>query len=113
MSEMSSIQYKGFYDVPLIFITRYRSENYLFDCPFDEEREDDSEFYNVYLFPEFTDEELPNDWTTLHTQAIRCVGQIPVAGVKFDATRRAAVDASIIDTLNPDKPLIDEIRTAE
>jgi hypothetical protein len=99
VNEMTPIKYMGFYDVPLIFITRYRGVTYLFDCPFDEEREDDSDSYKVYLLPDLRDEELPKDWTTLNTRAIRYLGEMPVARVGFDPSRRKSIDASIIDDL--------------
>jgi hypothetical protein len=99
MNDMTPIKYMGFYDVPLIFVTRYRGETYLFDCPFDEEREDDSDSYKVYLLPPLKDEELPKDWTTLHMRAIRSFGEVPVATVRFDSTRRESMDPSIIDQL--------------
>ncbi len=99
MNDMTPIKYKGFYDVPLIFITRYRGETYLFDCPFDEEREDDSDSYKVYLLPPLKDEELPKNWTTLNTRAIHYLGEVPADRVGFDPTRRKSVDASIIDEL--------------
>src|SRR5262245_38860413 len=99
MHDWSPIQYMGFYDVPLIFLTRYQGETYLFDCPFDEELEDDSEFYKVYVVPSFADEDLPKDWTTLHTRATRYLGEVPVTSVRFDPTKRQSVDASIIKEL--------------
>jgi hypothetical protein len=99
MSEMTPIKYMGFYDVPLIFITRYHGTNYLFDCPFNEELEDDSDFYKVYVVPELKDEELAKDWTTLHTLATCYLGEVPVTSVRFDASRRKSVDASIISEL--------------
>ena len=81
MSEMTQIKYMGYYDVPLIFITCYGGETYLFDCPFDEEREDDSDSYKVYVLPALKDEELPKDRTTLHKRATRYVGEVPIASV--------------------------------
>jgi len=99
MINWSPIKYMGFYDVPLIFITRYRGETYLFDCPFDEEREDDSEFYNVYVLPAIGDEELPKDWTMLHERSTRFLGQVPVQTVRFDSTKRKAVDSSVIEEI--------------
>lgn len=99
MSNMTPIKYMGFYDVPLIFITSYRGETYLFDCPFDEDREDDSDSYKVYLLPPLKDEEWPKDWTTLLTRAIRYLGEVPVEQVQFDPTKRKEVDAAILDRL--------------
>jgi hypothetical protein len=99
MNDWSPIKYMGFYDVPLIFITRYRGETYLFDCPFDEELEDDSESYKVYVLPPLKDDELPKDWTTLHTRAVRYLGEVPVARVRFDPSKRQAVDSAILDEM--------------
>jgi hypothetical protein len=99
MSDWLPIKYMGFYDVPRIFITRYRGETYLFDCPFDEELEDDSDSYSVYVVPPLWDEDLPKDWTTLHKRAIRCLGQVPVESVRFDPSKRQSVDASILEDL--------------
>ena len=45
------------------------------------------------------DEELPKDWTTLHTKAIRFLGEVPVAAVRFDPTRRQSVETSVLDGL--------------
>jgi hypothetical protein len=78
MNDWSPIKYMGFYDVPLIFITRYRGETYLFDCPFDEKLEDDSESYKVY---------------------VRYLGEVPVARVRFDPSKRQAVDSAILDEM--------------
>jgi hypothetical protein len=103
MSIMTPIKYMGFYDVPLIFIMRHGGETYLFDCPFDEEREDDADSYNVYLLPPLRDEELPKDWTMLHTRATFFLGKVPVSNVQFDPTQRHSVDASILDGLTARK----------
>jgi hypothetical protein len=99
MSNWSPIKYMGFYDVPLVFITCYRGETYLFDCPFDEELEDDSDSYKVYLLPPLKEEDLPKDWTTLHTRAIRYFGEVPVGRVQFDPSRRQAIDSAILDEI--------------
>ena len=99
MSEMAPIKYMGFYDVPRIFITHYAGETFLFDCPFDEELEDDSDTYKVYMLPSINDEDLPKDWTSLHTRATHYLGEVPVKSVHFDQTRRKSVDTSIIDQL--------------
>ena len=103
MSEMTPFKYMGFHDVPRIFIMHYAGETFLFDNPFDEVLEDDSDWYKVYVLPSLNDEDLPNDWTTLHTLAIRCLGEVPVASVRFDPTRRKCVDGSIIDKLTAER----------
>src|SRR5262245_5883860 len=97
------IKYLGFWDVPLIFIARHRGQSYLFDCPFLDDVEDYAQSYKVYLFPEVLDDQLPKDWTTLHTKAIRFLGEVPVAAVQFDPTRRQSVETGILDQLMSQK----------
>lgn len=99
MSTWVPIKYRGFCDVPQIFVTHYGGEDFLFDCPFDEELEDDSDSYKVYVLPSLKDEDLSKDWTTLHTRAIRYLGEVPVTSVRFDPSRRQAIDAAILDEI--------------
>jgi len=100
MKDWSPIKYMGFYDVPLVFITRYQGKTYLFDCPFDEELEDDSEFYKVYVLPDLRDEDLPKDWTTLHTRATSYLGEVPVVRVVFDPSKRQGIDPALFEKVS-------------
>lgn len=93
------LRYVGFWDVPRIFLTRYKGQTFLFDCPFDEQLEDDSDSYRVYAMPDLSDQDLPKDWTSLHEKARSYVGEIPVARVHFDPTRRREVELSILEEL--------------
>lgn len=93
------ILYKGFYDVPCIFVKRHKGMTILFDCPFDEVLEDDSDSYRVYLMPELSVDQLPKDWTTLAARAKQVLGEVPVSQVRFDPTRRHSVDPAIIDEI--------------
>ncbi len=99
MSTWASIKYMGFWDVPLIFLVPYQGELVLFDCEFDEEVEDYRDFYKVYAVPPAVAEDLPKDWTTLHTRATRYLGNVPVQSVRFDPTRRREVDTSVLEEL--------------
>jgi hypothetical protein len=99
MTAWAPIRYMGFWDVPRIFLTRYKGQAFLFDCPFDEELEDDSDSYRVYMMPDLAEEDLPKDWTTLHQRATRFIGEIPVARVCFDSTRRREVELSVLEEL--------------
>jgi hypothetical protein len=101
MSAWADINYRGFWDVPRIFFVRHDDRLYLFDCPFDEGVEDYAENYQVYLMPEIPEADLPKDWTTLPARAIRRVGEVPVASVKFDPTKRRQIDTAILDALTP------------
>jgi hypothetical protein len=98
-SNRAPIKYMGFWDVPLIFITRHRGEIFLFDCPFDEELDDYSESYKVYTLPDLGEQELPKDWTTLHRRATQYLGEIPVSRVHFDPSKRQAVDVDVLEEL--------------
>jgi len=103
MSEMTPIRYRGYWDVPRIFLTVYRGETYLFDCPFDEEVEDYPEAYHVYTMPPIKDEEVEGSWAELPDRALAYLGDIPIASVHFDSTLRKCVDAAIIDELTARK----------
>jgi hypothetical protein len=98
-AEMAPIQYRGFWDVPRIFLTRHRGRLYLFDCPFDDIIEDHPDDFTVYELPIDADAELPKDWTTLSGRALRTLGTVPVGAVAFDSSLRQAVDISILDHL--------------
>jgi len=74
MTNWAPIRYMGFWDVPLIFVTRYKSRMILFDCPFNEHSEEYSESYRVYAMPDLAEEDLPKDWTTLNQKATSFLG---------------------------------------
>lgn len=99
MNTWAPIQYRGFWDVPTIFVFSHKNELFLFDCEFDEEVEDFRDHYKVYLLPPALVDELPKDWTGLHQQAIRYLGTILVEKVRFDPTRRQMVDYSVLEEL--------------
>src|ERR1044072_2025687 len=99
MAKWLSIQYRGFWDVPLVFLALYDREQYLFDCPFNEQSEEYDDHYNIYLLPEIEEDELPADWTKLNQRSERYLGKVPVRDVHFDPTRREAIDATILDEL--------------
>jgi hypothetical protein len=99
MSHWAPIRYMGFWDVPLILLVPHKGAWYLFDCPFEEDVEDYASAYQVYLMPEIPEADVPKDWTTLHTRAIRRLGEIPVTKVQFDPTKRRQIDTSVLDDL--------------
>src|SRR4051794_35886837 len=99
MNKWSPIKYMGFYDVPLVFLTRHGNQSFLFECPFLADVEDYAEIYKVYLMPELQESDLPKDWTTLASLATRHLGNVPVAKVRFDPTRRQAVDTAVFELL--------------
>jgi hypothetical protein len=93
------IRYRGFWDVPRIFVATHNGQTFLFDCRFDEELDNYPESYRVYTMPSFADDELPTDWTTLCQWATGFLGEVPVARVQFDPTRRREIDSAILEEL--------------
>lgn len=90
------IRYRGYWDVPRIFLVHFEGRTYLFDCCFDEIIDDHPDTFQVYLMPDVPDSALQGSWHELSDQAIEHLGEVPVAAVRFDATRRKEVDISIL-----------------
>jgi hypothetical protein len=99
MGNWAPILYREFWDVPRIFIARYRQQSWLFDCPFDEATEDFPGCYKVYLLPELKDEDLAGSWNKLPSRAIQYVGEVPVKAVRFDPSKRREIDSKVLDEL--------------
>lgn len=98
------IRYRGYWDIPRMILVRYANRLFMFDCPFDHDLDDYREHFTVYLLPNIPDEDTPDDWTTLLPRATRLVGTVSAADVKFDPTRRAAIDAEVFDLILPSTP---------
>lgn len=99
MNHGSPIRYREFWDVPRIFLAPYRGKWFLFDCVFDETTEDFPDSYKVYVIPEPSEEELAGSWDKLHEKATHYSGDIAVAKVHFDASKRNEIDIRIFDEL--------------
>jgi hypothetical protein len=100
MAAWAPITYRGFWDVPRVFLARHNGQVFLFDCAFSEELDDYPDDYSVYLLPpDLHEENLPADWTRLRGLAVRRLGTIPVDRVAFDPTKRKQIDASVLDGL--------------
>lgn len=100
MTTWAPISYRGYWDVPRIFLTRYQGDIYLFNCPFSEELDEYPDDYEVFLMPaDMHEENLPTDWTLVAGLAVRRLGTVPVTDVQFDPTRRKQVNTSALDQL--------------
>ncbi len=95
----SVIRYRDFYDLPRIFMTTYQGRQYLFDCPFDDERDDYADSYRVYELPVLSDAELQGSWEHLSDSATDFLGVVPVTRVHFDPTKRASINTAIFSEL--------------
>jgi hypothetical protein len=94
------IVYRDFYDVPRVFLVRYKQHLFLFESVFDAQRDDYSQTYNVYLMPELTENEIGGSWEKISQKAIRKICQVPVSDVKFDPTRRKEIQAETLKELD-------------
>src|SRR5713101_2347483 len=99
MDKMVPIQYRGFWDVPRIFLARYKGKLFLFDCRFDEVIDDFPDFYQVYLLPALDQHEPPGSWDQLSSKAIHHFGLVPIQKIRFDQTKRREIDSTILDEL--------------
>lgn len=89
-------QYRDFWDVPRIFLASKNDYLLLFDCKFDETKEDYDDKYQVFIMPELTDNELSGSWYQLSEKAIKHLGEIPIRKVKFDETHRQFIEGEIV-----------------
>ncbi len=101
MTTWLPIRYRGYWDIPRIFLVRESNRLYLFDCLFDHDLDEYPDHFTVYLLPDIPDAETPADWTTLPGRAVRTVGEVPVSAVRFDPTRRAAVADDVFAAVRP------------
>lgn len=98
-----AIRYRDFWDVPRIFVVAYDDKTYLFDCPFDDELDDFPPDYSVRELDADAVAALGEpDWSGLSARG-RLIGDIPVAEVEFDATRRSSVSPSVFTRIRPGK----------
>jgi len=92
--------YRNFYDVPRVFILDWQGGSYFFDCRFDDAIDDYAHSYLVFRIGTIIDVAmLPADWNDLRVQFDRSA-TIPVNRVKFDSTRRAAIDDSVFEIID-------------
>src|SRR4051794_1550118 len=105
MTRWANINYREFWDVPRIFFVEDGGDLYLFDCRFDKDGEDYPESYEVFLMPALTKADYAGSWADLRQRAIKKLGGVPISSVRFDPTRRAAIDADVFDVIRQTSPL--------
>lgn len=94
-----AIQYREFYDVPRLFLAKQGGTVYVFDCPFDEVADEYPAHHRAYRLPsEMGAAADAGSWEDL-PRAGTFVGEVPVEAVRFDATRRAAIDDTVFGAL--------------
>ncbi len=96
MNSIPIKHYRDFWDVPRIFLASKDDYLLLFDCKFDEKKEDYDEKYQVFIMPELTDNEISGSWYQLSEKAIKYLGEIPINKVSFDETHKQFIDSQIV-----------------
>jgi hypothetical protein len=76
---------------------------FLFDCKFDDDKEDYADTYQIFVMPNLGEEEMSGSWSQLSEKAIKYAGEVSVKSVKFDESRRLFIDDDAI-------PKIDELK---
>lgn len=93
------IQYRDFYDIPRAFVAEHRGTVFYFDGAFDEGADEYAESFRVYRLDAGASEKVASaSWQGLEDLGV-FVAEVPVKSVRFDATRRAAVDDSVFSLL--------------
>ena len=93
MRDRIPFTYGEFYDLPRMIELQFEGEWYFLRSEFDEEKDDYTDYYDVYRLPLQSDDirAKPFYWTNLGNEAH--LGRIPTAEIGLDQTRRQSVDA--------------------
>jgi len=89
------IRYRDFHDVPRAIVAEHDGSTIFLDCPFDDLADEYPDVYRVYrLDPARATGLGERSWVDLANDG-RLIGEIPVDRVRFDATKRAAIDDAV------------------
>lgn len=93
MNNAIPIRYGEFYDVPRQIEFHFGGKWYFIRSYFEEEPDDYSEFYDVYLLPVHSEAELRSDPTYwIKLEGAVHLGRIPVSEIGLDPTLRKSID---------------------
>lgn len=97
--QWAPIQYRDFHDVPRAFVVEHEGDLLLFDCPFFEVIDDYGTEFTVFKIRKASKDQVDQpSWADLRRSGDR-VGTVPVNAVRFDDTRREAIDTSVFQLL--------------
>jgi hypothetical protein len=100
MARMTPFRYVEFYDVPRCITLRYGERLFLLQSAFDEGLDDYPTSYAIYVLPESVEDSLKKgSWEFLSNTPMTCIGNVQVADVVFDPSKRKELDASFLDSL--------------
>lgn len=95
------IRYRDFYDVPRMFVLAQSGQVYLFESPFEEQRDEYANDYTVYRLPVDAERWIDDlvDWSELGERGTR-LGTVPVQQVEFDETNRKLVNSTVLKSFS-------------
>lgn len=93
------LAYRDFHDVPRLFLVRCGDKCLFFECSFDDGTDDYGDKYAVFVMPDLDRDVRFGSWADLSCRAVAHPGDVPIASVRFDETRRRMVDLDLIDGL--------------
>lgn len=94
------IRYRDFYDFPRAFVVEKSGDLLFFDCPFNDGLDDYEADFTVFkISDEFRDKVDDPSWKDLRRHATR-VGRVPTKAIRFDETKRQAVDSEVFDLVD-------------
>jgi hypothetical protein len=99
VAELTEIIYSGFYDAPLAFAVWHAGRQYLFLREFNDALDDYPDTYQVFSLPGLSDEVLESSWRSIKSLATEFLGEVLIAEVKFDPTRRKEIATGVIDNV--------------
>ena len=104
---MVSFQYVEFCDVPRLILLGIEGRHFLLDSLFDENIDEYPDEYTVYaLSPSDLAEFQKCGRKFIESAELRNLGKIPSRSVRFDATKRKRLDASILTRFVDDRASI-------
>jgi hypothetical protein len=99
-TQWAPIRYRDFYDIPRAFVVERLDDLLFFDCPFDDTLDEyGTEFIVFKVKDDYKNRVDQPSWTDLRHYADR-IGIVPVSAVKFDTTKRQAIDTSVFALLS-------------
>ena len=89
----------SFYDVPRTITFSYRDRMFFLLSDFDDNLDDYSTSYAVYLIPKIAEDSArAGSWEFMKSATITRIGNIQIDLVTFDPSKRKELDASFIDS---------------
>lgn len=99
MANWHPFQYRDFWDQPRAIYTSDGKRSFFLDCAFDDELDEYSDLYKVYLMPGLGEHDLAGSWEGMEHKALALLGTVALPRSALDQTLRKEIDHDIFDHL--------------